>query len=863
MRQIKSLSLLLLILLCGVLTPAHAQQQLKKTLPNGLTVLVWENHAAPVVSVRVYVRTGSLYEGKYLGAGLSHLFEHTLFEGTKTRDKVAINNEIQAIGGQSNAYTSYDVTCYHVTTASSYFDRALGLLADMTQNATFPEAEVKVQQGVIHNEMNLGDDDPDRELGELFDRTAFRVHPARIPIIGYPEQFDALTRDDILSYYKSKYAPQNAVLSIAGDVKAADVFAAAEKAMGGWVRTATDIPTLPTEPTQTAPRRAVEERDVNVTYLQMGWHTIPLQNLDLYALDTLAQILGGGESSRLVRVIQEEKNLVSSISAYSQTPNYDAGVFAIRATLEPKNLRATEAAILAEVERIKKDGVTEAELARAKKQIRSAFIFNAQGVENEAEQMAYDEMGTGDPSYSSRYVNRVAAVTAEQVKEIANKYLRPDGLTTAVVQPRTKTAAAVAATKTVEVKPAQLVTLSNGVRLILRQNKTAPTVSISVMGLGGARLEDPAKAGVGNLTAAMLTRGTKLRNAEQLAQVVDDLGGSLSPFSGYNAWGVDSQWLAADWRKGISLVAESILEPTFPADELEKARAQTLAGIAQQDDDPMTTASLLLRKTFYGNHPYGRPSVGTAETVSKLTREDLVNYWASVLQPKNTVIAIYGDFDPARVQKAAEFLFGSFKATAPAPKAPAPVVVPSQFKQAMSEKPGLVQAVLWYGFASINVKDEDRYALDVLDAALSGADLPGGRLHARLRDNQLVYVVHAYDSPGVDTGMFVIYAATTKANRDKVTGIIQEEVNKVVDEEITPDELERAKSMSIAAHSIDMQTNGAQARTAATNELFGLGYQNDDQYAARINTVTLDDVHRMAQKYLKASRSALAVVEPK
>ncbi len=854
----------LVFLLFLAATSAHAQSVVKRTLPNGLTVLVQENHAAPVVAVRMYVKTGSIYENQFLGSGLSHLFEHTLFEGTKTRDKKALNAEIQAIGGQSNAYTSYDVTAYHITTAAPYFERALNVLSDMMQNSTFPDEEVKVQQGVIHNEMALGDDNPDRQLSELFYKTAFRVHPVRYPIIGFRQQFDKLTRDDILSYYKSHYTPENSILSVAGDVSAPAVLEAAQKAFGDWERVAPQALALPTEPPQNAPRRAVIEEDVNLTYLQMGWHTVPLQHPDLYALDTLAQILGGGDSSRLVREIQENQNLVTGISAYSSTPNYDAGVFAIRAIMPPANISKVERAIKAQVQKIKQNGVTSAELNRAKRQVRAAFVFGKQGVENQAEQNAYDEMGTGDPTYSTRYVNRIGAVTSAQVQAVAKKYLLDDGLTTAVVKPRLKPVSAtpVAARKLPTVAAPRVVTLPNGVKLILRPNKAAPTVSIVAMGLGGVRLENAKQAGVANLAAQMLTRGTQKRGAEQIAQLVDDLGGSMNGFAGYNAWGIASSWLASDWRRGLNLVAESTLQPTFPASELAKVKSQTLAGLAAQDDDPMSSASLLLRKTFYGDHPYARNAAGTPATVKNITRAQVAAFWKQILQPQSTVLAISGDFNAAQVERAARMLFGSFKSTAARPQAPGAVTPPSSFALAQKSKPGIAQAVTWFGFPSVNIKGEDRYALDVLDAAMSGADLPGGRLHERLRDNQLVYVVHAYNSPGIDGGMFAIYAASTKENRAQVRTIIEEEVARARDADFSAEELERAKTMSIASHAIDLQTNEAQARDLASNQLFGLGVKASAEYAAKINAVTLADVRRVANQYLDLDNAALAIVEP-
>ncbi|HEX9997127.1 MAG TPA: pitrilysin family protein [Abditibacterium sp.] len=930
-----------------VAATAHAQSVQKRTLPNGLTVLVQENRAAPVVAVRFYVKTGSIYENQFLGSGISHLFEHTLFEGTKTRDKKALNDEIQAIGGQSNAYTSYDVTAYHITTAAPYFERALGVMADMTQNSTFPEAEVKVQQGVIHNEMNLGADDPDRALSELFTSTAFRVHPVRYSIIGFRSQFDKLTRDDILSYYKSHYTPENSILSVAGDVSAASAFALAEKQFGNWERVAPIALALPKEPIQTSPRRAVIEKDVNLTYLQMGWHTIPLQHPDLYALDTLAQILGGGDSSRLTRELQERQNLVSGISAYSSTPNYDAGVFAIRATLPPANVSKVERGIVAQVERIKREGVSESELVRAKRQIRSSFIFGKQGVENQAESNAYDEMGTGDPTYSARYVNRISAVTAAQIQAVARKYLLQDGLTTAIVKPRTKTAAPVATTASVapdlasqdekiallnrfldNIKaenggkaPASLAELAklgkfdltlllsqnalvydaqngtvsraatpqtppsgadtqpiaapanrpvyaarvrklpNGVTLILRPNKAAPTVSIVAMGLGGVRLENEKQGGISSLAAQMLTRGTQKRSEEQIAQLVADLGGSLNGFAGYNAWGIESSWLSSDWKRGINLVAESILAPTFPTTELAKVKSQTLDALGAQEDDPMSSASILLRKTFYGDHPYGRNQLGTPQSVKAINRAQIAAYWNRVLQPKNLILSIAGDFDVNAMEKTARALFGTFRSKGTLPPAPPAVTPPPTFSLGQKNKPGIAQSVLWFGFPSVDIRNEDRFALDVLDAAMSGADLPGGRLHARLRDNQLVYVVHAYATPGIDGGMFVIYAASSKENRAQVRSIIEEEVARVRAEGISAEELERAKTMMISARAIDLQTNAAQARDLASNQLFGLGTNSSSNYAAKINAVTLEDVKRVAEQYLKLDNAALALVE--
>lgn len=841
---------------------ANLPAPVKRVLPNGLTILVLENRAAPVVAVRAYVRTGSIYEGEHLGAGISHLFEHVLGDGTTNRTKEQMNDDIQAIGGQYNAYTSYDVTAYHITTAAQYFPKALELIGDQLQNATFPDKEVKTQIGVIHNEMNMGEDDPDRELYKLFYETAFQTHPVRYPVIGYREIFDKLTRADIVNYYKSHYTPGNTVLAIAGDVNAQSALQAAEAAFKGWERRAPATPTLSTEPRQVTRRRAVEEKNIGQTYMMMGWHTVPLQHPDLYALDVLAQILGGGESSRLVRTLREKENLVTSIAAWSSTPNYNAGIFAIRAEMPPQNLTKAGTEIWNETSKLWTQKVTPEELSAAKRQIESNFIFSNQDVAEQAEQIAYDELGTGDPTFSRSYVERIKAVTADQVMEAAKKYLTRDGFSTALVTPKGKGESAAATATKLSVKPAQMVTLPNGMRLIIRENHAAPTVSVVVQGLGGSRLEPANKPGVANLFAELLTRSTRAHSYAEIASMVDAKGGSFSSFSGYNSWGIDSAWLRQDWKTGFNLVVQALMQPAFSEDDLSRVRQQVLAALQQQDDDPEVAAGLLLRRTFFGNHPYGRTPLGTAAAVNNIKPQDLKDFWNKVMLPKDIVMSVYGDVDAGEVRRLAEEQLRNFKREGNLPTPPAPPVALSQFASNEVKKPGIVQAVLYYGYPGIDVRNADRYAIDVLDAALSGSDLPGGRLHARLRDNQLVYYVHAYDSPGLDPGMFVVYAGTTKEKVDEVKGIILDEVKKIREADISAEELDRAKSMAISAAAINRQSNSAQAREAAGDELFDLGYRNSEAYAAKINAITLEDVRRMANKYLRADASAFAVVEP-
>jgi zinc protease len=859
----RRLSILFFLLLCFAV-PSFAQNAQKQTLPNGLTILVQENHAAPVVAVRFYVQTGSIYEGKYAGSGISHLFEHVLQEGSKTRTKQQINDETQAIGGQTNAYTSNDVTAYHIVTAAPYFHRALDNLADSLMNATLPEAEVKTQQGIIHHEMAMGEDDPNRILWKTFYETAFIRHPVRLPVIGYRAPFDALTREDIVSYYNSHYTPENTILAVAGDVKAADVFAAAKKTLGDWPRRAATTPAVAEEPIQNTPRRAVFEKPAMQNALAMiGWHTIPLQHPDLYALDVLAKILGGGETSRLTQALREKQELVYNVSAFSLTPNYDAGIFAVNASLPPEKLPKLGAAVWNEINKIKTAGVTAAELARVKRGIETDYVFDTD-VAEQAERMAYDFMDTGNPDFSDQYVARINAVTAAQVQAVAKKYLLQNGVTMAVVRPPVVGSTPDRAAKKDVVAAPQMFTLKNGLRVIIRENTQTPTVAIAAIGLDGLRSEAPGKNGVANIAADLLLRGTTRRNALEFSQVVDDMGASISSSSGYNAWTVSSNWLARDWRRGLSLVHEALTMPKFSEDELRREKTLVAAGIKEQAEDPDAVAALTVRGEFFGTHPYGRPTLGTLDSIAKISRADVVAHWNRVLNPQQMVLAIYGDVDAAEALKVAEYLFGSLKAKAPQPLTAVQPIKPLAKPISVTKTlPGISQTVLYFAYPGIAVKDEDRAALRVLDGALSGIYYPGGRLHARLRDNQLVYGVHAFELRGMDGGSFIIEAGTTRDKRDEVRSIIEEEVQKIRNAPISTDELSRAKGMAITAQAVDLQTNSAQANDAIVSELLDRGYKNSDNYQKEINAVTVEDVQRVAKKYLRSEASALAIVEPK
>ena len=407
-----------------------------------------------------------------------------------------------------------------------------------------------------------------------------------------------------------------------------------------------------------------------------------------------------------------------------------------------------------------------------------------------------------------------------------------------------------------------MITLANGLRVILRENHTNPTVAITLTGDGGLLSENPQNKGIANLTAQMLERGTTQRSFHQFSDIVDKLGGDFNSTSGYNSWVISSRWLAKDWRSGLSLVHEAALEPAFNPSDLSQVKQLVDAGIKSQSDDPNTVAQLLALSTFYGDYPYGHSKLGTIDSVNKLNKADLQNYWNTCLDPQKMVLSIYGDINVNDVKKVVDYLFGNLRNGRTNSNKLTAFTPPAKPLAKTQTMPATQQAVVDYVFPGITIASSDRYAMTVMNAALAGIYYPGGRLFARLRDSQLVYSVFAFSQPGQYTGSFIVTAATTKDKIDVVKQAIEEELTKIKTANITDEELARGKSIAIAAQDVALQGNSSQSQSAATDELLGLGFQAHDTYAANINKVTADQVREVAAKYLRNQNRVIAIAEP-
>jgi zinc protease len=827
------------------------------TLDNGLTVIVREDHSAPVVSAQAWSMAGSIHEGRWLGAGMSHVLEHMLFKGTTTRPGSRIDQEVQEAGGYMNAYTSFDRTVFHIDVPSTGARVALDILCDIMQNATLPQDELAKEKQVILREMDMNVDDPGRRASRRLFESAYTRSPYRFTVIGYPDIFNELKPEDITAYYREKYAPNNLFFVVAGDVTPKDVLEQIRASFANAKARAMPPVVLPTEPKQTAPREVVEEAPIEMGYFYFAWHIPELRHSDVPILDVLAVLLGSGRSSRLYQAVRERQGLVNSVDAWTYSPG-NPGLFGMSAMVDADKFAGARDAMLAEVENMKLALVSEAELRKAVKQFISATLSARKTMQGQAQDLGGSWLAASDLNFSERYLAAVKRVTPADLQRVAREYLTPENQTLYALLPTDAAPKPAGASETSRDHPVQKFVLANGLRLLVKEDHRLPFVEFRAVFQGGVLAETLADNGITQLTGKMLLKGTTTRSAEDIAREIESVGGSIDSYGGNNSFGVNAEVLSADFTTGLDLMADVLLQPTFPAAALEREREVQLAGIRAQKDHLLHSASLAMRRALFGEHGYGLDSSGNEESVQRLQVADLKAFHQRLAVPNNCVLAIYGDVQTDSVRAAVEKSFASWHPAASPTLDFGPWTL--DLVKRVTETRDKKQAVLVIGFRGTTVKDADRYPLELLQEACS--DL-GSRLFLRIREQLgLAYYVGAQNVLGLAPGFVAFYAGTEPEKATLVETELLAEAELLRTEGLTAEELKRAKAKIIGQRKIARQDLGGFAMTTALDELYGLGHAYTDTEDARYEAVTLYDVKAVARKYLTPNALVIAVVRP-
>jgi zinc protease len=833
----------------------------RTVLPNGLAVLVKPDHSAPVASVQVWVRTGSIHEGAHLGAGLSHYLEHMLFKGTERRAARDIPAVVQAHGGLINAYTTFDRTVYHIDLPSEHTPLALDVLADMVLHSTLPADETAREKDVILREIDMCRDDPDSRLGELFFDTAFRRHPHRYPVIGYKAVFATVTREELLGYYRARYVPNNMVVIVAGDVDAAGVLAEVEKHFGGAPRARLAPVLVSDEPVQLAPRAAHLYEDVEITRAGLVWQAPDITHPDAPLLDLLAMVLGAGDSSILWQAVREKARLVHTIDAQSWTPG-GTGMFSIAFTCDAGKRDAAIAAIGRVLARSAAAGFSAAQMKKAVRQLIVGEINSRKTMSGQAARLGASEVVVGDLDYARMYFERLRRVKPADLKRVLKAWLVPERLTTVSLNPKENGAEKQnrgPAVRAAHAPEFEEILMPGGARLLLQHDAHLPSLHARLLCQGGPLFEAAGRRGSTALLGTMLTKDTRRRPAADVARAIEEIGGVLYPFSGNNSIGLGVEVLsgAADVERGLELLGDAVFTPLFRRGTFGTERAALLAALAQDADDVVTYGRKLIRRKFFGDHPLACDAAGDVDGVRALAPSDLAALWKRLFVSENVVLAVAGDFEKGKLLPKLKAFLRRVPKGAVSARAKAPVL-PGEAGDFVEAQPR-EQAVVYQAFPGPGVLAEDFYAGEVADEFFSGMS---SRLFERVREEKgLAYFVRSGRVTGLHTGMFSFFAGTSPAHYEEVLREIDAEIVRVQSGEIGGDEVERCRVRLKAGRRMSLQTNASRAMQAGLNALYGQPVNDWLNYDTYIDAVSVEALRDFARKYFRREARTQLVVK--
>ncbi|MCG8599539.1 MAG: insulinase family protein [Verrucomicrobiales bacterium] len=826
-----------------------------RTLDNGLEVIVNEDHSAPVVSLQAWCRAGSIHEGDWLGAGMSHFLEHMLFKGTARRNANEIAQTVQAEGGYINAYTSFDRTVYWIDAPSSGAETCLDVLCDVVGFAELPEEEFASESDVIRREIAMGEDNPDQVLSKLLFRTAYAVHPCRHPVIGYLDLFNELSRDDLYGYYREKYSPDNLFLVVAGDVNTDEVVSEIQEKLGELKRRRRSPVILPTEPTQLGIRSETVEFPTELHRTRIGFPAPDGSHPVVPAMDLMTAILGEGRSSHLYRRIREEKQLAHSIGAYAYTPSFPGQVIFSFDT-EPEKQEAAEAAVFEELERFVETGITETELEKAKNQALSSQFSTLTSARGIASDLGSNWLLTRNLDYTKDYVDDVQAVDVEMVKRVAGEYLKPSCFTRVGLAPvEEKNATTVSPTKS-RSEDIRKVEFPNGLTALLLADHRLPFVQASGVFRGGLLGETPEKNGLTRLMARLLVKDSTRRSGDEIAEAIESVGGGIGSSIGNNTFGVSTYAMRPNLDLVVDLLAETMLDAAFPEEVLIKEKQFQVAQIKAELDRPFSVAMKRLRKEIYGDHPYALELSGSEESLDGLGRDDVVGMHRRLTVGGNGVVGVFGDLDLDRTE---ELLRSRFESTVPkgarefTSRLMIPLPTPNQ--KVIELEHEKEQAVLLIGFRVGDLTNPDDPALELIDEACSDM---ASRMFIRIREELgLAYSVGSTRMQGLEPGMVIFYASTAPEKLDRVQEEMLDEIALLRKEGLSPEEFDRAKSSWLGREVIRLQGVRELAGSATIDELVGLGWDNYRKAPDEIRALTREQIQAAAEKWLAPEASVI------
>ena len=875
-------------------------------LPNGLNVILHEDHTTPFVGVNLWYKVGSKDE-KPGRTGFAHLFEHLMFQGSKNHDTEYFG-PLEQLGAQINGSTSTDRTNYYEALPTNGLETALWLEADRMGFLVpaLSQAKLDNQRDVVKNERRQRVDNvPYGLAGERLDEFLYPSdHPYHHSVIGSMADLSAASLADVSDFFRTYYSPNNASLTLAGDINPAEARKLVEKYFGPIPRGPEVAKLAPKAAALTESATVAMTDAVQLARAQLVWPTVAIGDPDEAALDALASVLGQlPNGNRLFRALQYDKQLAANASAFHNSSAL-AGTFTVSITPQRgQKLDDLIAIADAQIARLKDEGPTEEEVAKVKNSVESRSVLSLQSAQAKADFFNRNYVQHGDPLAYKKELREAYAVTADDVKRVARKYLGGNRIRLDV-NPGPKTPrpeetpvarssqAPLASVPAIPIRdsfdraagprpgpnpaftpaPVERRKLSNGLEVLIAERHNLPIVGLNLVVKGGGTLVPPGKEGLASLTGDLLTEGTTSRSSLQLAAELSDLGASINAGGAAEAFRLSLTTLTRNLPKALDLYTDVLLHPSFPTKELERLRTQRLSALLRQVDSPPAIANLVFPKLLYGDsHPYGRPNDGTPKSVKGLTRDDVVSLYRTLFVPNNSALIVVGDTTPDAIIPVLESALKDWKpgspvmTTLPEPPPSKPVTV------YLIDKPGSAQSILTVGQVGVPRNTPDYFPLTIMNAILGGQF--SSRINLNLREDKgYTYGARSSFTFAKGPGPFEAGAPVkTEDTKAALVELIKELTDITGPRPATDTEVAFAKDRLIKGFPSRFESiaggggrrgggGGGLGGTLAELVLYDLPSDYFTTYRDKVEAVTADDVHRVARKYLDPGRMAILIV---
>ncbi|MAE76997.1 MAG: peptidase M16 [Planctomycetes bacterium] len=842
-------------------------------LANGMKVILHEDHSLPVVCVNVWYHVGSKDErpGR---SGFAHLFEHLMFMGTRRVPGASFDEFMEEGGGWNNASTSSDRTNYFSVGPSSLLPMLLWLEADRLEDfgRAMTQEKLNKQRAVVRNERRQTVEmtpygTAEEALGHLLYPPD---HPYHTSVIGSHSALEAATLQDVKDFFATFYVPNNASLVVAGDFDSKTVKALIAK----WFGTLPRGNEVPRRTVLDAPiareRRQTSTDRVQFARVSMLWKTPAFFAPGDAEMDVIAGVLGQGKTSRLYKRLLYDEPLAVSVDVYQASQRLGS-LFRIQATARPGvSLDRVERAIDEELDRFRKEGPTAQELARQKVTLETGTVTRLESLQERADALNMYHYHRGTPEAIRNAARRYRGITADSVRRWTRVLNKDARLVRRVVpmhetaNPRDAKPSAGVSTKYAPPEPASF-RLSNGIEVRLWHRPQLPLARVTLLLRSGGLGEPADKAGATSLMASMLTEGAGDRDALAFANAVDDLGGTLGASGGQLSVQVHLQVLSAAIDKTVPLLADAVLRPRFADKDWQRVRGLHLQWVKRAEDNAESVAFRVASRAFFGDdHPLSRPSVGTATTVTKLTKADVLSRYGAVIRPDNAVFFVAGDLTVHRARALLEASFGSWQvaAAAPPPAATVPPAPRAGVRVFLVDRPGVVQTVVRFMMPGPRYSDPARQTYHALNTILGGSFT--SRLNQNIREKHgFSYGARSRFTMWPTTG---VYSASASVQAKHTGASVREflaEFRRIIGGDVTPQEAAKARATNRQSLVSSLEGAAGIIATAVTLELNDLDISAVGGAMQAISTLHASAINTLAKTAVPLDHATLVLVGDK